>query len=378
MHRAFLTSLSILLISCHVLAQDEEIAKYQPPRDYGHDWSFAPLLNYTPDDGLLIGGGPRLYEFGFRRFPYVYKMDLVGGVTFKTGAYQFAYLGLFPSLLRKVDLTIIAHASQLEVRNFYGYGNNSARDEGLEKSDFYRVNSTEYQFRPSVMYHPHKAVALGISSVVNHFQVRQKPNRYLNDKNIDSIGNDRTILGAGVSIEIDSRNHSLYPTTGVLMFVEAWNFPDPFTDGRPFQKIRGEMRLFFGDTLGRDFVLGFRFKGEKVQGPYPFYEAAFLGGGQSLRGFRVQRFGGDASLLGSVDLRVSLFRMTILVPTEIGLLALADAGRIWFNSVSPGGWHKDYGGGLWFAPISRELVLSVSAASSTDGVLVNGGFGFAF
>ncbi|MBM2840166.1 MAG: hypothetical protein HW412_694, partial [Bacteroidetes bacterium] len=201
---------------------------------------------------------------------------------------------------------------------------------------------------------------------------------FLNDKNIDSIGNDKTVLGTGLSIEIDSRNHMLFPTRGVYWLLEGWNFPDPFQKSRPFQKVVGDFRFFFGDTLVKDFVFGLRFKAEKLHGGYPFYEAAFLGGGQSLRGFRVQRYAGDVSVLASVDLRVSAFRMTILVPTEIGVLALADAGRIWLNNVSPGGWHTDVGGGLWFAPISRDLILSVSAASSVDGLLVNGGVGFAF
>ncbi|MEK9138903.1 MAG: hypothetical protein AAB393_17415, partial [Bacteroidota bacterium] len=205
----------LLLMATYAVAQEEEIAKYQPARDYGHDWSLAPLFNYTPDDGLLIGGGPRLYEFGFRRIPYVYKMDLVGGFTLKTGAYQFAYAAHLPSLLRKVDLDINAHASQLEVRNFYGLGNETYRDEELEDADFYRVNSTEYLIHPSLKHHPHKNVAIGIESFAKHFQVRQKNNRYLNDKNIDSIGNDKTILGTGVKLEVDTRDRILYPSRGV-------------------------------------------------------------------------------------------------------------------------------------------------------------------
>lgn len=375
-----LISISALVVSTLTLvhAQEEEIAKYQPPRDYGHDWSFAPLLNYSPDDGLLIGGGPRLYEFSFRRVPYVYKMDLVGGFTLKTGAYDFGYVALFPSILKRIDLDIHAHASQLEVRNFYGFGNISVRDEEKEDAKFYRVNSTEYLFHPALKLRPRSNVAIGLHSFAKHFQLRQKDNRYLNDKNIDSIGNDKTIFGMGLSIEVDTRNHVSFPSRGVYWLVEGWNFPDPFDKTRPFQKIVGDFRFYFGDTLLTDFVVGIRFRGEKLQGRYPFYEAAFLGGGQSLRGYRLQRYGGDAAVLASADLRVSAFRITILVPTEVGILLLADAGRVWLNNDSPGDWHTDIGGGLWFAPLTRDLILSVSAASSVDGLLVNGGVGFSF
>ncbi|HET6272261.1 MAG TPA: hypothetical protein VFG32_04735, partial [Bacteroidota bacterium] len=64
--------------------------------------------------------------------------------------------------------------------------------------------------------------------------------------------------------------------------------------------------------------------------------------------------------------------------TEVGMHILGDVGRVWVDESSPGGWHSDAGGGLWFAPLSRDVIISVSAASSVDGLFVYGGLGFAF
>ncbi len=358
--------------------EEDEIAKYQPPRDYGHDWSFAPLLNYATYEGLLIGGGPRLYEFGFRKIPYLYRMDLVGGFTFKTGAYQFVYTAHFPSLLHKVDLEIYAHASQLEVLNFYGFGNSSVRNKKQEDVKFYSVNSNEYILHPSLKYRPNKVVSLGFETLVEHFQLRQRGIRFLTVAQADKIGNDKTIVGAGLSFGVDSRNHPLFPSRGLYVRLEGWNHADAFSRSHPFQRIAGDLRFFFGDTLLRDFVVGVHVRGEKLHGKFPFHEAAFLGGPQSLRGYRLQRFAGDAAVLGSVDLRISMFRLKVLVPTEVGILLLADAGRVWYEGHSSGDWHTDTGGGFWFAPLSRDLTISVLAASSVDGLVINAGFGFSY
>ena len=47
--------------------------------------------------------------------------------------------------------------------------------------------------------------------------------------------------------------------------------------------------------------------GRKVFGEYPWFEAAFVGGSKSLRGYRKNRFAGDGSLYGSVEARLWLF-----------------------------------------------------------------------
>jgi len=127
-----------------------------------------------------------------------------------------------------------------------------------------------------------------------------------------------------------------------------------------------------------DVMLGLRVRGELINGVFPFHEAAFLGGAGSLRGFASQRFGGDASVLGSVELRISIGRWKLIIPTEVGVFFLADAGRVWVDEESPGDYHTDAGGGIWIAPLNRDVILSIAAASSVEGLFFVGGIGFGF
>jgi hemolysin activation/secretion protein len=127
-------------------------------------------------------------------------------------------------------------------------------------------------------------------------------------------------------------------------------------------------------------TLALRLGGKKVwgEGEIPFQEAAYIGGGSTLRGFGSFRFAGDASLYGNANLRFSLANFKILFPTEFGVLALADAGRVWVDRESPDGWHTAVGGGVWFAPMRRAYTISLTYAGSTEGNALYVSAGFLF
>ena len=56
----------------------------------------------------------------------------------------------------------------------------------------------------------------------------------------------------------------------------------------------------------------------------------------------------------------------ILVPIDVGLLGLADVGRVYFQGTSPGGWHSGLGGGVWFAFVDRANLLSLTVADGAE------------
>lgn len=370
--------LALMVCTAACAQDDEDAAKYQPPRDYGHQWKFGSLFGITPEDGVLLGGGPVLYEYGFRTFPYVYRMELVGGITLKTGRFKFVYTLDMPSLGKHLGLDVQAYASELEVRNFFDFGNDSFRDEEKEDKRIYRVSSREYFIRPTLRYRIDQHISIGLLASLKHFDLRHAASpRHIDTVASHVLGNGRSTVGTGLILEVDLRDRPVATLNGAYAVIEGWNYPDPFQQHSPFQRIRGEARAYFSPVKD-NLTFAVRAAAEKIYGAFPFYEAAFLGGGKSLRGYSLQRFGGDASAFGSVEVRFFVARLKILVPSDVGLFTLADAGRVWVDKKSPGGWHTDAGGGIWIAPVRRELTLSVAIASSRDGIFVNGGFGFGF
>jgi outer membrane protein assembly factor BamA len=184
------------------------------------------------------------------------------------------------------------------------------------------------------------------------------------------------LLELSSALQYDSRDRAAAPTRGFYGRIEGLHFPKVFDNESAFTKLRGDSRVYFG---GKDVTLALRIAGERLWGRrFPFYEAAFLGGSESLRGFRRQRFAGDASAFGSAELRFFLARIFLLVPTDVGLFGLADAGRVWLDGKSEGSWHKDFGGGLWLAPLRRDFTFSIGAGVSNEQTAVVAGLGFGF
>ena len=110
----------------------------------------------------------------------------------------------------------------------------------------------------------------------------------------------------------------------------------------------------------------------------PFREAAYLGGQSTIRGYRINRFAGDSALYGNAELRLTLGRAFILLPGELGIFALADAGRVYLDGEDSDRWHAGFGGGIFFAVLSRSTVFSLSVARSDEhtSVLLGSGFWF--
>jgi hemolysin activation/secretion protein len=113
-------------------------------------------------------------------------------------------------------------------------------------------------------------------------------------------------------------------------------------------------------------------------GTYPFHEAAFVGGADSLRGFATQRFAGDASAVGNAELRLHLGRYFLVLPGEYGVFALADAGRVWVDGERSRRWHTAAGGGLWFAYFRPDHTVTISVVRSAEKTAFYLAMGFAF
>ena len=125
-------------------------------------------------------------------------------------------------------------------------------------------------------------------------------------------------------------------------------------------------------------TLALRAGGIRIWGRYPFFEAAFVGGRGSLRGFNSHRFLGDASLYGGAELRLALGSYTLVLPGRWGVFALGDAGRVYLEREASSRWHTAAGGGLWLAFLDRRSTLTFTLARSPERTRLYAQAGFHF
>lgn len=346
-------------------------------RDYGYLTVPLPYLSVDADNGLFLGIGLSRYYYGFRKQPYAFKHAFRGNYAFKTSQYQLHYLGEYILVTNRFRFSLEGDAwVPREVRNFYGFGNGTTRDAKRERADFYRVRSVEYMARPAFHYNAAANFQFSLGGAVKHFDTEFDADttftRITRPYGVDVP----TLLEINTGLKLDRRDHPVSAQKGFYLSAKLSHFPQVFDNESAFTKSYLDGRIYL--TPIRDVTFAFQSLAQKVWGSFPYYEAAFLGGRESLRGFRRFRFAGDAALNGRAEMRMKFFRAKVIVPTSFGILLFGDTGRVWFKNESPGNWHTAFGAGVWFAPFRRRVTFSISAANSPEGLHLNAGGGFAF
>jgi hypothetical protein len=348
--------------------KDEVVA----PRDWGHDWRFAPWFNLNPDDGLFIGGGGILYEFGFRRRPYVYRMELTGGYAAYAKRFRLRYTAGFNPYTPGIRYLLEAKTSGLEVLNFFGFGNNTKKSIS-SNDDYYKVKQQQIYLSPSMEFIIDSRNTFTLSSRLNFSYTYEGDLLF----ELNPYGSaNMLLLNTNTLYVYDSRNNKDFPVEGFYFSTFAGYFPSIKKDQTPFYKLKSEGRVYISSSSFRLSSIALKLGGEKIWGRFPFFEAAFLGGENSLRGYDRNRFAGNASLYSSTELRLFLTDFKFLVPVYAGLTALADAGRVFYNGENSGGIKTSFGGGIWMSFIKPEYLLSFYAARSPEDTGLYLSFGF--
>jgi hypothetical protein len=344
-------------------------------RDYGLMTKPLPFFGYNVDDGIFIGGGPMIFTYEFRKKPFESQTVALANFAFKTGAFRLRYSKLWIDFFPNVHLYLEAQATVPKaVRNFYGFGNTTPRAADLEADDFYRVKSNDYHVRPAFYMYLQRQTRAGLGVAFKYSDVRLRDESFVRSARPYGVS-VRKLFEMAAELQHDGRNRERAATSGFFGRLNFSVSPKMLDNHDTFTKLRGDTRVYLGSD---DVTLALRAAGERVWGRFPFYEAAFLGGSETLRGFRFQRFAGDATVWGNAELRFFLSKFRFLVPQHFGIFALADAGRVWQDGESEGSWHKNFGGGIWIAPLRRDFTFSIGAGVSNERTAVVAGLGFGF
>ncbi|MDT8322612.1 MAG: BamA/TamA family outer membrane protein, partial [Bacteroidota bacterium] len=178
------------------------------------------------------------------------------------------------------------------------------------------------------------------------------------------------------TLEYDTREHPRLPMHGFLAALHASYYPIMLDNRRHFADGRLDLRAYL--DLRDGLTLALRTRVQKIWGRYPFYQAATLGGSTVLRGYNRERFAGDASALGTCELRLRVGSVRLLFPGTWGVLAFADAGRVYYAGERSRTLHTSFGGGIWGGFADRRLTFSAQAALSSERLALSLNTGFTF
>jgi outer membrane protein assembly factor BamA len=291
------------------------------------------------------------------------------------GTYRVDYQGLFRRENSRNYTDILLRASGIDVLNFHGFGNEIAAPGDKE---FYRVTQDAYSFYPTLVFGLGGTSTFRIGPILKYTSTDERPDRFLATLgDVYGTGNFGQ-LGGGIDFHIDTRDRATAATRGVLLDLGGKIYPAVWDVDSTFGEVHGTASTYLTLRAPLDPTLALRVGGKKVWGAFPYFEAAFLGDPSTVRLGRVNRYAGDGSAYGSAELRLALGRLLLVVPADVGIFGLADAGRVYLDGESSDEWHTAFGGGLWLAFLDRASTVSIAAAASEErtGIYAQAGFAF--
>ena len=339
----------------------------------GRGLGFMPVLQITRR------------KYGFRQFPYASKMELDIGYSTEIKGWEVELETDNRFESSRMFITTETGVTQLITGRFGGFGNDVELPEDRSTLD---VNQKQLYFLPSLGWAitPVTDFTMGpvmkwtsTDSVADHVVSELRPYGF---RNFGQAGfgvrllheSDRKVVKhGGTADELMDRE----PPTAFTLEASATAYPAVWDARTAFAVLSAVATTKFTLPVPLHPVLALRAGGQQNLGDYPFFEAAFLGGRESVRTLRRQQLAGDAALYGTAELRIPIASFPFILPFNTGIFGFADAGRVYMDGESAGDWHTGMGGGLWLGLLKPSTSVSVTFTNNRDRKMLLG-IGFVF
>ncbi len=336
-------------------------------------------LSINQDVGTQIGVNS-LIEL--ERFKGGIKHSFNANYYSATNAFTGNYSGSFPKVIGRMDLSLNAmYNGQNYTMNFFGFGNETVNAQDSLSRVYNRVNMTGYKIDTYLNRGFFEGWNAGFGA--NYYGMRLKKdqesishhsdalpeylfsqNHYLNVNSAVSFGNSdynafktnalNLSLGVGYTQNLNEKEKGFFKINPSL----SWTY-----------KLVPSGKLVWSSSLNSEILFG---------DDYEFFQSAYLGGDNGIRGYRNQRFAGKQSFSHSNDIRWLLNRKrTFILPMRIGLYGAFDYGRVWIPNESSNSWHNSLGGGLLIV-IADTNTINIGGFSTEEGTQYTFTMGFGF
>jgi hypothetical protein len=343
--------------------------------DWGGVWLPSGKAGYSSSKGIVLGVGAARIGYGFEQDLFRYRA--AARIAYATRPSKPIVEAEYEvqNVARNVHLFATTLHSPIKINSFNGLGNETG-SEG--PPDF---------FSPGVLTTDVRA-GLRFSST-RRFQIEFGASALWTDSDTTETGktllaNERPygsgefgLLGLFAELVWDGRANPGRPSRGARMRIGGSFQPQWLeVDRGTFGGLDGDASLTVARKEDPYPQLALRLGGAKVFGEFPFFEGAYLGGENSVRGLKDERYLGDGVVYGSIEGRAELFHVTLVLPAKIGGLAFLDTGRVFLSEEISRKWHTGVGLGIWAAPNFSEYpqmadlraVLSVGFSEGHRGV----------
>ncbi len=326
--------------------------------------SLFPILMYDSDVGVGMGGKAILKNYLGRQESF----DLLLFYATK-GEQSVTLVTSFPDReIRQgaeyplaVDVELAFGKSLLS--NFFGFGNKSEDNEWQ-----FPRETASIEFSAGRGFTEQVVGEIGVSYLHNSVYDYEGENPLMHPDVPGAGESDVSLIAAG--LRWDTRDSYINPHRGINIEaaadVSSEAIGSDFDFQRFFLKTNGYWQLWSPNN-----ILAARFWAQHVRHTAPYFLMSTLGGGGTLRGFKVERFVDHAMTLVSVEYRFPVYG-------KLGGVLFMDSGRVYptIRDVTLKDWHNNVGVGLRY--YLTNFVVRADIGSSDEDSRVFFNFGHVF
>jgi hypothetical protein len=342
--------------------------------------SYSPVLwlDITSELGLMLGGGVKRTMWSPDYLPWRSRTTLRAGYSTAMNTGGVELMGQWHlSQTARPSAILNAKYSGMENLNYFGYGNETTRDESKEDR-YYWAGQTHLIISPGVRVPIGSTGQVDAALIYKNVRTTDDTSRYIVQQQPYGVSSGFNQLGAQMTLALDTRDNMLMASRGIRLEVYGTAYPAAMDAEKPFGKVRGSMAGTVTPNGWQSLSLAARAAAEWAWGSYPVHEAAFLGGSHNLRSHKKGRYSGDAAVFGNLDARLRVFTLPFILRWDAGVYGLGDIGRVYLKDETSSTWHYSAGGGLWVAASDRSVVGRMELATGDDGIGFRFGTAFKF
>ena len=366
-----------------VLRNQYQLNQYDYRKTPMNILTILPNVGYNQDNGVMLGLNGTLTVNKFNQNPYTQKHQLGAKMDFATSGLLATYKGSFKDYSRTGFWTMEALLTSSNFsRNFFGKENAPTYDKDLYKDNYYRVRTSQFEIKPSYQWKGRNGGSFLVGTTYESTKIVDTNSRLIDQQLTTTLNDsyDRTnYMGARIKYAFANYDNAYEPTTGLAFsFLYGTRFlTDDFEQNN--QYLRSKLNFVVPLTRDKKLTWSSSYLAEKVFGEYHFYQAASIGQNNGLRGYRQQRFIGEAAFVSSQDLRFKMQQITnSIMPMSYGIYAGYDTGKVWSDFDTNTQWYHSYGGGFWLNAMESFTAHIGAFSSKEELILISFGLGFGF
>jgi outer membrane protein assembly factor BamA len=290
---------------------------------------------------------------------------------------QLLYRGEFNHITRNFDVLVRSNYSAPALQNFYGWGNNTHRQQG-HSYEYYQIRYNSFEFEALV----HQRLFEKFHAMLGPYFYSYSANYNKNLNNdfakpleigLDSadIFSKKAYLGAKMVLLVDNRNSEFFPTRGIYWVTEFTGLAGMKSGSNKYLSLTSDMTIYASLSMPAKLVAILKVGGGRIfTRNFEYFQALSLGANLNLNGFRKNRYTGRIMTYGSLELKYKIADInSYIIPGTLGISAFGDVGRVRYENDGSQKWRTAYGVGIYYLPFNLFAINATAGFNAGEKFL---------